>query len=109
MLHRLHQARGTIRALSESAPGASETQGDTSGFAGVPPQGEIRFAQASFAYPGQGTNQIEALSGEQVIALTTSQAAALTAAHDIDRITGETSSPISSPISGPITGDTAAR
>ncbi|OYU48253.1 MAG: hypothetical protein CFE31_11375 [Rhizobiales bacterium PAR1] len=62
ILHRLHQARGTLRALAEGSPGTSETQGDTSGFAAEPPHGEIRFAQASFAYPGQSTNQIEALT-----------------------------------------------
>lgn len=62
VLHRLHQARGTLRALAEGSPGTSETQGDTSGFAAVPPHGEIRFAQASFAYPGQSANQIEALT-----------------------------------------------
>lgn len=62
VLHRLHQARGVLRALADGSPGASETQGDTSGFAAVPPHGEIRFAQASFTYPGQSTNQIEALT-----------------------------------------------
>jgi ATP-binding cassette, subfamily C, bacterial LapB len=62
VLHRIRQARDTLRALAEGAPGASETGGDASGLVTVPPAGAIRFAQVRFAYPGQSMNQIEALT-----------------------------------------------
>lgn len=84
----------------------------------VLPAAEQALGAASQGFEAGKCSFLEVLEARRALLdarqrLLDSQAAALTAAHDIDRITGETSSPISGPITGsitgPITGDTATR
>jgi len=62
LLHRLKQARSTLKALGNEKPEETEAAGDPRGFARVPPRGAIRLDAVSFAYPGRAENQLEKLS-----------------------------------------------
>ena len=62
VIHRMHQSRATLRALSDGEAGKSETAGDRSGAVGVPRLGAIRLQGVSFSYPSQTTAQIDGVT-----------------------------------------------
>lgn len=61
VIHRMHQSRATLTALSNDASGASETAGDRSGAVGVPQRGAMRLQGVSFSYPGQTSAQVDGI------------------------------------------------
>lgn len=58
-LHRLHQSRATLAALSEAGQGKSEQTAAAQGLRPRPSDGLIRLANVHVRYPGQSRNQIE--------------------------------------------------
>lgn len=62
VIHRMHQSRATLKALSDGASGHSETAGDRSGAVSVPRAGALRLQGVSFSYPSQTTAQVDGVT-----------------------------------------------
>jgi ATP-binding cassette, subfamily C, bacterial LapB len=58
-LHRLHQSRDTLAALSDAGQAQSEQTAAAEGLRPRPSDGFIRLANVNVRYPGQSRNQIE--------------------------------------------------